>query len=183
MFMRDPFNSNLVLYKHKRLIFAGVIGTMSEQLENVGPLIRQSCPTIEIAHVQHQLGRRFLALFDAKGPLDITIAQYSPLENSVVGSGVDSPCLIKTMKDITRSIDFVPNGNQMETGPWGVEFELEKKCYSMCERLSRMLNQPLERTFGLVRYTNFLIQYRGESEESAQRLASSKFGISLPYFN
>jgi len=180
--MKDRFRRDAIIYEHQRLTFAGIAGQMmNQELSAAGQLIRSKCLETEVSPIQLQPRRDFLALFGFSPPLDITLDQYSPLENSIVGYALDRTRLIERMQDIADIIGFTPHSKQdlaiAET--WRREFEIEKQTYFWCEQISEHLGQPLERIFGLVRYTSFLTQYMGKDEKIAQEIASQRFGISL----
>lgn len=180
--MEDRFRRDIIIYEHQRLIFAGIAGQMmNQELSNADQIIRLKYPEMEVSPIQLQPGRDFLALFEFSLPLDITLDQYSPLENSIVGYALNRTRLIEQMEGIAEVIGFTSHYRQdlVVAETWRREFEIEKGTYFLCEQISRYLNQSLERIFGLVRYTNFLTQYMGKDEKMAQRIASHKFGISF----
>ena len=179
--MEDNFVKNLIIYEHKKLIFAGVVGMMKENLSNAGPLIKNKYSDIEVSPIQFQPRRDFLALFGYNPVLDITLDQYSPLENSIVGYALNKDGLLKRMSEISTLIEFVPYPKQDPRVKltWEKEFEIEKSMYSSCETIAKAIKQPLEKAFGLVRYNNFLVQYMDKSEEAAQKISAQKFEVTL----
>ena len=179
--MEEDFESELVVYQHEQLVVVGVTGTMERLLSGVAPLIKQRYPYIEIAPVQHQPGRDFLAMFMNNPPRDITIDQKSVAENAIVGYALNKKRLTETMGGIARVIGFIPHRtlNPVEAQAWKDELEFEKITYSDCGALSYILQKPLEAVFGMVRYSNFLNQYNNMTEEEANKLAARKFGIPL----
>lgn len=180
--MGSAFIKGLILYEYKELVFAGITGTMERELYKTGPLISAQYPNIEVSPIQFQSKRRFLALFGDNPTLDITLDQYNPIENSMVGYALNKRRLIGRMGWLSKLIGFVPHQKQDLTvaQTWEREFEIERAGYASYEKLSSLTKQPLEKVFGLVRYTNFLAQYIGKSEEESMKLASKKFNVSLP---
>lgn len=179
--MVNEFRDRVAIYEHERLVFAGVAGTMERKLEDVGSELHKRFSNIEIAPLQPQRGRDFLPIMEFETPLDITLDQYNPVENSIVIYGLNKPRILETMEEISSLGGFVPHNPQSHDvrQTWQKELEIEKRTYEMCEQIASALHQPLEKVFGLVRYTNFLMQYLYMGGKDAQRLASKKFGISL----
>lgn len=179
--MEEDFESKLVVYQHEQLVVAGVTGTMERLLSGVTPLIKQRYPDTEIAPVQHQSGRDFLAMFMNDPPRDITIDQESMVENAIVGYALNQKRLTETIEEIAEAIGFIPHStrNSGVAQTWRKEFELEKIAYSDCEAISYALQKPLEAVFGMVRYANFLRQYNNIAREETSKLAARKFGIPL----
>jgi len=180
--MEDDFRKNLIIYEHKELTFAGITGEMKKSLSNAGLLIKNKYSDTEVAPIKLQSKRDFLALFVHNPVLDITLDQYSPLENSIVGYALNKGGLVKRMEEIAKIIGFAHHRKQNPevAQTWGNEFEIEKSTYYFCEKIANAIKQPLEKAFGWVRYSNFLIQYMNESEEEAKKIATKKFEVVMP---
>jgi len=186
----EYFESRLVVYKYRQLIFTGVAGTMERQvsrerhLSGTVSLIKQRYPNIEIAPIQNQPGRDFLAMFMSDPPRDITIDQGSSVENAIVGYALDQKELNKAIKGLAGAIGFIPHStpDSQVAQTWRREFELEKIVYDSYIAISQYFQKPLEAVFGMVRYANFLAQYNNIEEEEAIKLAARKFGIPIETF-
>jgi hypothetical protein len=181
MFMEKSLERSIIFYECGKMVFAGVTGAMKRKLDSASALIQTQYSSMEIAPVQLQRGRDFLAIFGFNPALDITIDQYSPAENSIVGYALDRERLVERMEGIAKLIGFIPNLSQSKkvAQTWRQELEIEKVNYTMCETLADVVKEPLEKTFGLVRYGNFLNQYMGKDLEAAHRLTLEKFGFPL----
>ena len=177
--MEGYFESRLVVYKYKQLVVAGVTGTIERKLSHIGPLINERYPDMEIARVQCQPERDFLAMFIFDPPRDITIAQGGVDESLIVGYALDQKELTETIKGIARTIGFIPHRtlDSKVAQIWKREFELEKRTYDSCITISQHFQKSLEAIFGMVGYSNFLRQYNNIEEEEASKLAAQKFGI------
>ncbi len=171
---------NLVFYEHEQLVFVGITGAM-EDISVAIPKISGVYQEIELAPVQKQYSRDFIAGFMTNPVRDITLDQYGPCENGLVGFSLDKASLIKTLGDIVRVTGFTPDSekNAEAARTWRREFEIEKMTYAMCEKIAEALRKPIESCFGAVKYINFLTQYMGIDEEIARKTAERKFNLHL----
>lgn len=181
--MDDSFEKGLVVYRHNKLSLVGVTGTMQRQLDVLNPSITRVFPNAEIAPIKRDEDRMFLPFFVPNPSQDITLDQYDLQQNSIVGFTLNEPVLIERMKGLAGAIGFIPHKdkNQRAMDEWRLSFEVEKITYERYRVLADALGQPLDAAFGLVRYTNILRMYYGESEKSAMSIAARKLGVTLPF--
>lgn len=175
----ENFQRNYTVFKHKRLTVVGLTGTM-ELLTTAGAHIQECFPVLEVAH-QYQQQRDFLAVFCTDPPLDITFDQYSRKRSSILGYALDKEMLCETMENMAQATNFIPHFKQDHgiAQTWKEEFKIEQITYNTCESIAAKTKCPLEKIFGIVRYSNFLHQYKNMRIDQAQKQAHEKFKVSF----
>lgn len=135
---------------------------------------------LEVAPVQRQEARDFLALFDCTAaPLDLTLDHHGSGEASLIGYGLDRSHLLTRAANLVTAIGFCPARQPSRYFIATIEssLDLEWKMYDQLEHKAQPLQTSLHPLFYTVRYANFLAQYCGVPGTEALARASKRFNL------
>jgi len=115
-------------------------------------------------------------------PIDITLVQYAPSQSSIVAYALNKTMLLNDLELIADKLHFSAHTIQdpLAINTWKEEFEIEKITFDKCNETANVLQKPLENVFGMIRYSNFLNQYKELSENESEQQAMQKYNIILP---
>ena len=171
--MNETFSSNLFVKSYKRLVIVGLTGSMHGELDKVEPFIMHGCPGMEIAPIQHKIGRDSLAMFAFDPTLDIKVEQYSFRSNVIIGYSLDWSKLTKTIEQLAESISFLPHQKRSTLLGQSLEGELKNEManYHKSEEISNHISEQLGNVWGMRKYVRFLRVYGRAQQKTAEYLA------------
>jgi len=168
------FTGNYVRFMHERLNIFGLLFREGIKLDEIHELF----PKIEFAQVKKAIERDFLAGFCMEPIIDLTFVKLPNLNGSIVAYTLQETEAEKVIEDIVKAAGFITRDPTYSFADiLGSEFPIEKESYESSQLIANVTENDVEKVFGAVRYSSFLINYKGLPENESMGIASKKFGI------
>ncbi|MBU0906855.1 MAG: hypothetical protein KKD18_06345 [Nanoarchaeota archaeon] len=176
--------SSALALEYDKLYKVGVRGRLTGDLGEVGALFARE-DGFDVASVVRQSQRNLLAVFALQQPIvDLTVDLYDSGGSAVVAWSLDADRANSLIERVIGRVSFFPDAALDESfvRTFSEEFDIDRFVYDRCAAISRFSEgrRVVGDLFAVVRYGNFLHQYRGVPEADALRMANERYGSSLP---
>jgi hypothetical protein len=175
--------SALVL-EYEGLFKLGIKGILVGELDEVSALLVEDMG-FEVAPVISQPQRNFLAVFALRQPIvDLTVDLYGGGASAIVAWGLDADRAASLIEKIVKGVSFSPDTVLDATfeRTFTEEFSLDRVVYDRCRAISKFSGgrRSVGDLFAVLRYGNFLHQYKGVPDDQALQTANEMYGCPLP---